>query len=251
MSSKKCPECKKGAPRWMVTFGDMMALLLTFFVLLLSFAQLDIVKFEEVAGSLKDAFGIQRIEQVKQEPSGNDMMNETFNSELVLIHLMEKIHFVLRELIDNGEAEVLEMDEGFLIRLNSDGMFSKNSAHLHPDVRPRLTDIANHLKKGRNLIRVVGHTDSTPADPQSAFPNNWALSSAHAAAVTQFLITAADISPERFEARGRAEYSSVASNTTPQGRVKNRRVEILISRETLAAPRQKSVAKIEKIFEDE
>ncbi|MCX8050165.1 MAG: MotB family protein [Methylohalobius sp.] len=74
----ECPKCKPGAPMWVVTFGDMMSLLLCFFVLLLSFATMDIIKFRQMAASLKNAFGVQTEIDAYETVKGTSVVAEHF-----------------------------------------------------------------------------------------------------------------------------------------------------------------------------
>lgn len=235
--AKKCPPCKKGAPGWMVTFGDMMALLLTFFVLLLSFAQLDIVKFEEASGSLKDAFGIQTLQQVNPLPTGETMMATDFQQQIVLVHLKEKLQVILVNQTDNGEAEVIELENGFMVRLTHDLLFDDSLA-VRDAMKPKLQQVATLLAEVPNMVFVSGHTDNQPADPNGTYPNNWSLSSALASSMVTYFADEGGVDPARMQARGLAEYSPVESNETEEGRAKNRRIEVLISRET--APIEKT-----------
>ncbi|MBF0186562.1 MAG: flagellar motor protein MotB [Magnetococcales bacterium] len=216
----------------MVTFGDLMSLLLTFFVLLLSFAQLDIVKFEEAAGSMRDAFGIQRVEQIDPLPTGERMITTDFNQEVVLVHLKEKLQVMLVNMIDNGEAEVLELEEGFLVRLNNDTLFTEGAIRVRKEVEATLQQIGNLLSESDQLIRVTGHTDNSPTDPNSPYPSNWSISAAQAAAMVNYFIQKGNIAPERLQVRGMGAYAPVDSNETAEGRNRNRRIEVLISRET-------------------
>jgi chemotaxis protein MotB len=229
--AKKCPPCKKGAPGWMVTFGDMMALLLTFFVLLLSFAQLDIVKFEEASGSLKDAFGVQTLQQVNPMPTGETMMATDFQQQIVLVSLKENLSVILTNETDNGEAEVVELENGFMVRMTNDVLFDESLA-VRKAIKPKVQQIATLLAGVPNMVFVSGHTDNQPSDPNSPYPNNWAFSSALASSMVTFLAKEGGVEAARMQARGLSEYSPVTSNDTEEGRAKNRRIEILISKET-------------------
>ncbi|MBF0282844.1 MAG: OmpA family protein [Magnetococcales bacterium] len=229
----KCPECKPGLPGWLATFGDMMSLLLVFFILLLSFASMDKAKFKEVSGSLKDAFGVQRV-KVLTAPAGDLIFANSFSQEVVLVHLMEQVKVVLEKMVDNGEAEVLETEKGFEIQLDDDRLFAQKSTRLKPEIEPVLQQIANLLAPMQNLVHVTGHTDNLPIDATGPFESNWALSAAQAASVVNFFSTKGGVDPTRLESRGAGEFSPRASNDTPEGRAKNRRVEITITRETRA-----------------
>ena len=229
----KCPPCKKGAPLWMVTFGDMMALLLTFFVLLLSMSQFERVKFENAVGSLKDTFGVQRVEQINAWPSGNTMVAIEFQQEIVLVRIKEKLELHLSGMIDNGEAELAETDEGFMIRINGSALFQPGTLSLREDVKPQLQQVANLLAGMPNLIRVVGHTSNEPPPEGSFIPDNWTLSAAYAAAAVNFFSTQGGVDAQRLQARGMGQYMPLESNDTKEGRERNQRLEILISRETV------------------
>lgn len=232
----ECPppkKCKKGAPGWMVTFGDMMALLLTFFVLLLSMSQFERVKFEKVAGALKDTFGVQKIEQINAFPSGNTMVAIEFQQQIVLVRLKEKLELQVSGLIDNGEAELTETDEGFLLRIKSDALFEPGTLTLETEAGLQLQQMANLLVDMPNLVRVVGHTNDQPPPPGSPFPDNWTLSSVYASAIVNFFATTGGIEARRLQARGMGQHMPRASNDTAAGRALNQRVEILVSRETL------------------
>ena len=231
MGAKYPPrKCKRGAPAWLVTFGDMMALLLTFFVLLLSFAQLDIVKFEEASGSLKDAFGIQRLQQINPMPTGETMIAVEFQQQIILIHLKDQLDSVLVNKVDSGEAEVLELDEGFLVRLANESLFKSGTVVLSDEAELMLQQIANLLVEAPNLIHIASHTDDQPATAKGGFPNNWALTAAQAAAVTAFFAEEGGVDPTRLQARAFAQFSPKDSNQTEAGRAHNRRIEIMISR---------------------
>ncbi|MBF0195840.1 MAG: flagellar motor protein MotB [Magnetococcales bacterium] len=228
---KKCPPCKKGAPGWMVTFGDMMALLLTFFVLLLSFAQLDIVKFEDASGSLQDAFGVQTLQQVNPMPTGETMMATDFQQQIVLVHLKEKLEVILQNETDNGEAEVIELENGFMVRMTLEQLFD-DSLNIRKSIKPKVQQIATLLAEVPNMIFISGNTDNQPPNPNGAYSNNWALSAAMASSIVNFLAKEGGVEPSRMQARGLSQYSPVDTNETEEGRAKNRRIEILISRET-------------------
>ena len=230
--ASKCPPCKKGAPGWMVTFGDMMALLLTFFVLLLSFAQLDIVKFEEASGSMKDAFGIQRIQQINPLPTGETMVSVEFQQEIILIRIKERLEMILENTIDNGEAEILEVDEGFVVRLNNDILFDRDTMAMKADSKPMLQQIANLLADKPNLVHVVGHTDNQPAHVKGPFTSNWAVSAARAATMVEFFASEGNVDTSRLQVRGMGSVQPRDNNDTESGRARNRRIEVLISRET-------------------
>ncbi|MBF0625250.1 MAG: flagellar motor protein MotB [Magnetococcales bacterium] len=222
----------------MVTFGDMMSLLLTFFVLLLSFAQLDPVKYNKAKGSLKEAFGVQRLEEINPVMSERELIATEFNQEILLVKVREEVEFIVENLVDNGEAEVIETSEGFILRLDSRALFVPNSMTLKEDFETTLQQIGTVLADKPNLVRVVGHTDNRPPTPP--YPSNWTLSGVKAAAVAHFLVQKGGVKPDRLQVRGLAEFQPVAQNDTQQGRANNDRIEILIARATASADAEPS-----------
>ncbi len=109
-ASEEC-ECEEGAPAWVVTFGDLMSLLLTFFVLLLSFSRMDNERFKELAGSLKEAFGVQRIVPAFDLPRGIDLVARDFNTTFSAERLEQQIKEAVKRLkkeVEEGEDEVEE-----------------------------------------------------------------------------------------------------------------------------------------------
>ena len=119
--------------------------------------------------------------------------------------------------------------EGLAIILRTSGkpvMFDSGSAQIRPEFTPILEKIAEELMKIPNDIRIEGHTDNRPIHTPM-FPSNWELSAARATSVLRFLVKKG-IDPSRLSAVGYGEFRPVASNDTPEGRAKNRRVEILI-----------------------
>lgn len=76
---EECPECKSGAPAWMATFADMATLLMAFFVLILSFAEMNVPKFKQINGSMKNSFGIQRLIPVVESPKADSIIAQSFS----------------------------------------------------------------------------------------------------------------------------------------------------------------------------
>lgn len=238
MANSKCPPCKKGAPGWLLTFGDMMSLLLTFFILLISMSTMDKVKFKDAAGSLKDAFGIQRIQQVIPLPTGENLIATEFQQELILVSLKEKLAVILENNTDAGEAELIALDEGFLLRMDRKRLLEPDSHKVRADAKPILLQMATLIKDLPNLVRVEGHTSDAPAP--HPYSSNWELSSFEAAAIVNFFATEGNIDPKKLQVRGMSQYVPVASNETKEGRAKNHRLEIMVSRETRPSVQQLS-----------
>merc|ERR1711865_1324066 len=89
--AEECPVCKKGAPLWMATFADMATLLMAFFVLILSFSEMRVVKFEQVAGNIANAFGVQKVFNRPDPPMGTSMLSQTFSPTIAQMSVIEEV----------------------------------------------------------------------------------------------------------------------------------------------------------------
>ncbi len=137
--------------------------------------------------------------------------------------------------VKKGQVQVKEYQNMMTVELAEQLFFATGSATLKGEGKEVLQDIGEALKDKEyegKIIRVVGHTDNVPI-ATSMFPSNWDLSVARAASVVRYL-QEVGIPPERMIAAGRGEYSPVATNDTPEGRMENRRIEIMMIDKTLA-----------------
>jgi chemotaxis protein MotB len=232
----------KGAPKWVVTFGDLMSLLLCFFVLLLSFSEMDRQKYKMVAGSLAQAFGIQRKVRAFESPRGAKMVALNFDQDMV--PKFEKKEFIATQVMQSLGEELKEALEGKLrgledqveievkghqtiIRLLGGATFDSGKARIRPRLIPVLKEIGLRLKGTRGDIIIAGHTDNVPVRG-GPFESNLKLSIARAAEVAEFMIDQVAIPPQRISTMGFGEYRPTHTNDSPQGREKNRRVEIIL-----------------------
>ena len=231
--AEEVPKVEAGAPKWVVTFGDLMSLLLCFFVLLLSFSEMDRQKYKQVAGSLREAFGVQRQTKVMEMPKGMKMIARDFDQEIIATRIKE----TLGEQIDEMMASQLEelqdqitLEEGdnqVIIRLMGESTFDSGKAEIRPQLKPLLQKIAQTLQEAEGDVIIAGHTDNVPIR-HGLYATNLRLSSARAAAVAEFLLDSSRINPKRISTMGFGEYHPIESNLTAAGRQKNRRVEIII-----------------------
>ena len=232
---QECPPCEAGAPRWMTTFGDLMSLLLCFFVLLLSFSEMDRQKYKVVAGSMERAFGMQRKKNVAESPRhGLQMIAKDFDQESIATRIKE---FVGKELEEDFEAlygkisNDLEIEAGngkVVIRLMGESTFDSGKAEIRPELRPMIRRIGELLAtEAKGDIVIAGHTDNVPVKG-GPYQTNLKLSIARAATVAQFLLDQRTINPQRVSTMGFGEYRPIADNSRAEGRRKNRRVEIIV-----------------------
>jgi chemotaxis protein MotB len=226
-------EAEEGAPAWVVTFGDLMSLLLCFFVLLLSFSEMDRNKYRIVSGSMKNAFGIQRKKPIFESPKGQKMIAKEFDQAIVLVKVQDIIDPIQQELEDEFEefktSVEIEVDENEVtIRMMGETTFDTGQAKLKKKFVPLLLKIGEVLAKTKGEIIIAGHTDNVPLIG-GPFRSNLGLSMARAGTVAEYLLKSTSIDPKKLSTMGFGEYRPLASNDTAEGRRKNRRVEIIVS----------------------
>lgn len=236
---KKPEEAKAGLPEWLATYGDLVTLLMCFFVLLFAFSSIDAQKFEAVMQSFQGSAGIMPGgKSLSEGPLVFSGMPETQVSGTPqeseqLQELKEQVEKYLEQ--NNLQANVLvELDaRGLLLRFKENVLFDSGKADLKPDALKILSFLGNILSTpefAERYIRVEGHTDNVPINTVR-FPSNWELSTGRASSVIKFYVENTNFRPERFTASGYGEYYPVASNDTPEGRALNRRVDIVILRD--------------------
>jgi len=222
---------EEGAPEWAMTFGDIMSQLLTFFVLLISFSIFDEVKYNTVKGSLQYSFGVMEgweqplIWKTRIMPERQSYTAE--KQELVGIGMKIKEQMRMHKLGNLVETSITE--KGLVIRIKEkmpSVVFNSGNSELNKEVLPILDKIVETIKKLENNIYIEGHTDNRPINtPQ--FPSNWELSTARAGSVREYF-QAKGIPPKRLKYGGCAEYYPISTNETEEGRIRNRRVEIVV-----------------------
>ena len=226
-------EVEEGAPLWVVTFGDLMSLLMCFFVLLLSFSEMDRKKYKMVSGSMAQAFGIQRQKPVFESPKGQKMIAKNFDQVAIINKIKEAITPIINELKNEYEElkDSVELEIGedkVTIRMMGETTFDSGKAELHPAFGPLLKKIGAVLSQTKGEIIIAGHTDNVPLSG-GLFGSNLGLSMARAGSVAEYLLRTTSIDPKRLSTMGFGEYRPLTSNDTAQGRRKNRRVEIIVS----------------------
>ncbi len=233
-------EVEEGAPEWMVTFGDLMSLLLTFFVLLLSFSQMDVAKFKELAGSLERAFGVQRHKPVYEPPKGLKMVARDFDQTFVeqasvgetdqppQDELIKQLHQLLAPLEAQGLVELELEDDYLVLRLLGHVTFDSGRADIKPDMIPTLRAIGEIIGVTERDVFVAGHTDNVPIRG-GLYRSNLDLSVARAASVVGFFIQEKLVPADRIATMGFGEYRPLVPNDSAANRRKNRRVEIILT----------------------
>ncbi len=224
---------EEGAPAWVVTFGDLMSLLLCFFVLLLSFSEMDRKKYKLVSGSMRNAFGVQRKTPVFESPRGEKIVAKDFDQAIVTTHMESKIAKPIVVEVQKNYKEwkdliQVEIDpDKVTIRLLGETSFDTGKATTRTKMNPLLLKIGAMLKDVKGDIVIAGHTDNVPLHG-GPYRSNLGLSLARSAAVAEFLMEGIGIVPDRISTMGYGENDPIAPNTGPEGRQKNRRVEIIM-----------------------
>ncbi|RKY62494.1 MAG: hypothetical protein DRP96_00095 [Candidatus Neomarinimicrobiota bacterium] len=204
----------KEAEPWLLTYGDMMTLLMTFFVLLFSMSTIDPVKLEQFSDSMGQALG-----------------KKTKAKKYSLAEIYKDVVKVIEEESLQDQIQVETSERGVAIKIPSEISFGVGSADLDPRIYPILNKFVDMMQKSTYPIAIEGHTDNVPMR-SAVFPSNWELSAARAAQVVRYYINQG-ISSERFQAIGyadtrpRARGATIAeANATSAQRDMNRRVEI-------------------------
>ena len=232
---KKCPECPPaGAPAYMSTYGDMMTLLVTFFVLLISFSSIQEAKFQKAIGSLKGALGVLKADQGayirKPQIPMFEMESEKMQYQLERV-LEEMRQLAEQQSTPESQISVEKSKDRIHFSISSPMLFDSGSATLKPQATAILRTIAEILAMVPFEVRVEGHTDTDPLLSGARYRNNWELSAARALAVVEQFLSYKefDIDPSRFQAIGYGEYHPLATNDTADGKQLNRRVEIYVN----------------------
>lgn len=266
MAKRKEEAPAPGSPAWMATFGDLMNLLLCFFVLLFSMSTLDEKKWQEVAASFSQTFsifdagattigdGILISNGVSQLNELDEFINSTgraaedndadeYDKENTLEGAMEQMQAAqlqqseeMAELIEEMVAESQLSDAinvqftAQYVQLTLKGalLFDSGKADIRDDAVPVLDKVGAILARySGSIIEIEGHTDNVPVT-SGRYADNSELSCARALSVFNYFLETTNLEPSMIKYAGRGEYVPVADNSTEEGRARNRRVEIRI-----------------------
>lgn len=230
---QKCPEC--AVPEYMLTYGDMVTLLLTFFVLMFTTATVDGYRLQLILAAfqgLGNFTGGNTLAEGRLAELGNNVESlPSLQAGRSLAQARRLAVSLFQPEIRTNVVRVTEDERGLVISLASDAFFPIASADIRieetRDVLIRLSQLLSSPLVGDRLFRVEGHTDSEPTDPNGRWPTNWHLGSARALNTMLFLSEFG--SPqERFQVMSFGEFRPLVANDTPEGRAYNRRVDVII-----------------------
>ncbi len=228
-----------GLMRWLITYADLITLLLAFFIVLYAMNRTEQVKFSLVAHALARQFDSKSIvgsgigPSIITNNSGTQAQKATPQQLQSMNHLQNKLQQAINQSGLSRQVSVTSNQRGVEVSLDATTLFAPGSAVLSHRALMLLRDLGGPLGMVPNDIEVVGYTDSTPIHT-AQYPSNWQLSAMRAANVVYVLSHDPEINPGRLSLLGFGQYHPVASNATAAGRARNRRVNILVLNQAVA-----------------
>lgn len=268
MKRQRLEEEHTNHERWVISYADFITLLFAFFVVMYSVSSVNEGKYKVLSESLDNVFnaqpksfdpvevGDQRARQSNDRliempvpgdyPSNDDYkysveglfddvdpgaarQGERRDEEMdALTKLSDELALKLQQQLDSEEIDIRNNGEWIELNIKANVLYPSGSANLSGQARDILDSVADTLKTVANPVHVEGYTDNIPITT-ARFPSNWELSAARAASVVRFL-QQSEINPGRLAAVGYGEYRPIADNSTADGRARNRRIALIISR---------------------
>ncbi|HEY9899733.1 MAG TPA: flagellar motor protein MotB [Pantanalinema sp.] len=228
--------------RWLLTYADLITLLLVFFVVLYALSQVDVAKYEKLKESLNKSMGANSTvidlkgaghrENTLLDGGKGVLPHEQLivpPEQLELERLSTEVEQMAEEAGLADELEATVTSEGLVVSISNAGFFMPGDAGLRPKAVPTLDRIARMLRTFDHTMRIEGHTDNTPIST-ARYPSNWELSASRATNLVRFLIERHSYEPRRLSAAGYGEYYPKVPNDTEAHRAQNRRVDIVVLR---------------------
>lgn len=225
--------------KWLLTFNDMITLLLTFFVLIISMSQIDAAKVKGMAKSLRNVpvppevaekgkAGV--IERILLPLKDEDIEKERAKAvgRSAGGGLPDKREALARSFRRLKEVKMLPFEEGLSLALEETLLFASGSAEILGKARPLLKALGEIIHNADVFVHVEGHTDDLPI-MTGQFPSNWELSTARAVAVVKYLSSWGGVAPDRLSAAGYADARPKVPNINSYNRQLNRRVDIILT----------------------
>jgi len=243
----------ENAERWLLTYADMITLLVAFFIMLYSMSVMNQAKFQQLAISVRSGFGespmngvptifsrgggLNSTPSIMNSSKSSQMSGESFIKKAKSqqdTNGLDKVYQTIKTYIQKnhleGMMQVARNERGIVVTVMTDKMlFARGQADLRPGELSLLATVARIAQAvPKNPIRVEGHTDSLPIHTDR-FPSNWELSTLRATTVLRYF-ESQGVAPSRMEASGCADQHPLAANDTEANRALNRRVEIVLLR---------------------
>lgn len=244
MRKKHKEEGHTNNERWLLTYSDLITLLMIFFIVMYTLSKVDATKFQALAESLSAAIGGGTPSKVslqtqsgqsvialnqgasKQKQNPQDQPNSADSRTIESVKNRIDKFIAQNDIQANVQTDLEE--RGLVVSIQNTLLFPSGSATITPEAQGILQKLSSMLSTLPNFIRVEGHTDDLPIHT-SQFPSNWELSTARAVNVVETLISYG-VSPDKLSATGYGQYRPEVPNTSAANRDKNRRVDLVIMR---------------------
>ena len=227
-----------GMSRWLLTYADMITLLLALFIILFSISTINKVKLQRLVHDISGGFN--STDAINNPPEGAGLDKAQGSQDL------KKEQEVLQSYIQQKNLQkqvtVTQTSQGLVVSLLTDrALYDSGSANLRPQTEGLLDQVGNVLRRTNPEIRVEGYTDNVPINT-AAYPTNWELSAARAAGVTRYLVDHEHINPSKISLAGYGEFRPKHENASDVGRQLNRRVDIVILNANASAAQKELTA---------
>ena len=230
-------ECPEGSPAWVMTFADLVTLLMVFFILLFAMGSIEEEKWKQIKSSMRDALGQEKIPEAGIR-EGLDVIKEKVLDETT-VHAVDEVGAMVAKEVEEiaseveefvfknklaGKVEVSSDERGAIITLSDTVMFPPGKSRMTYTGDEIIKQVFEILQQFSYQVKIEGHTDNAPIRTER-FPSNWELSSARAISVVQFLINQG-LAPNRLAATGFGEYQPLENRDDEIAKRRNRRIEL-------------------------
>ncbi len=219
--------------RWLLTYADLITLLLAFFIVMYSMSRIDAKRFGKVSqalhGILKGGPSVRHLPKLETLNTGHGLLKV---GDLKM--LQTEVHSEIEKLGLKGDIITEINERGLIIHIMESAMFDEGRARLKPKAIEVLDLVASDVVNMPNHIRVEGHTDDRPIN-NSDFSSNWELSTARATSVVCHFIDQYDYPPDQISAVGFSSFRPYVPNTGIENRALNRRVDVVVLTMELSA----------------
>lgn len=214
-----------GGLRWLLTYADLITLLLVFFIVIALISTPEPEKMKALVMAFSKTFGVfppASKSHFSGQGGGKGLMEYNRPSQDVSLRIRSNL-----DILGTKGVNVESKKKLLVVRVSGKLLFDPNSAELRPTAREVLTRVGSFLNLITNKFHIQGHTDAVPAS-SSIFRSNWELSAARALSVGHFLMDEQKVDPARMTISGRAEYEPLTFEQLEGGDEVNRRVDIII-----------------------
>jgi len=219
---------------WMVTFADLVMLLLTFFVLLLTMSSMDTKKLRNLMTHFNESTGVLEFASSGKVSDFSSFILQYNNSDSMLVidqkHFLSKIKITpeIKDILKDVDEKITLSDDerGVVLSFNENILFDPGKATVKKEIYPILDSVADAIYECPNDILIMGHTDNTPIK-NKLYKSNWELSAYRGLSVLDYFLKEKELSPSRFYVGGCGSSRPLCPNDTPKNRSLNRRVEIV------------------------